>query len=537
MYVASGLPYIVVMFVATDLYKTMGVSNTRIAFWTSLLYLPWVVKALWSPYVDLFSTKRNWILWMQLALGFAFAGVALAMHLPWWFPMTLLLFWIMAFFSATHDISVDGYYMLALDENKQTFFSGIRVTFYRFAMIAGLGFLVMLTGFLLEKTGLETQKISIRSSDGQIFEVYGSSTVKAQNDGIKKTGIVVSLENFDSEIETGIDSLLVKLRLSDWPAGRNEVIVLLGHSEGSKDIFLDGTGRFVFNEDNFAYGQQAVIRIKPNLMRSAEAIFEAKSGNVPLAWALSLSALGLVFILFSVYHRFVIPFPADDIVGSGAKRDSYWEIITSFFRIRGIVPAIFFLLFYRFAEAQLAKMASPFLLDSIENGGLALTLTEKGFVYGTTGVIALVAGGILGGIIAARSGLKKWIWWMALAINIPNLAYVFLAYVQPSDLTVVSVMIAIEQLGYGFGFTAYILFILFLVRDSIHKTAHYAIATGFMALGMMIPGMFSGKVQEMIGYGPFFIYVVICTIPGFMALWFIYHSIDPSFGVKRKQIE
>lgn len=537
MYVASGLPYIVVMFVATDLYKTMGVSNTQIAFWTSLLYLPWVIKALWSPFVDLFSTKRNWILWMQLALGFAFAGIAIVMHLPWWFPLTLGFFWLMAFFSATHDISVDGYYMLALDENRQAFFSGIRVTFYRFAMIAGLGFLVMLTGFILEKTGLETQKISILASEGKISSVSGTSSLSDHDNTNNKTEILVSFEDFDYKMAGGNDSIVVKLRLSEWPAGRNEVIVLLGHSGGSKDIFLVDEGRFVFNENNFKNWKQAVIRVKSDMMRPAEAVFEARSGNVPLAWALSLSSLGFVFIAFSLYHRFVIPFPVEDKAVSGVISNSYREIIISFFRIRGILPAIFFLLLYRFAEAQLAKMASPFLLDSFENGGLSLTLTEKGFVYGTAGVMALVVGGILGGVFAARWGLRKWIWWMAVAINVPNMAYVYLAYFQPSGLTVVSIMIALEQFGYGFGFTAYILFILYLVRNSIHKTAHYAIATGFMALGMMIPGMFSGKIQEMIGYGPFFIYVVICTIPGFVALWFIYRSIDPSFGVKRKQIQ
>jgi PAT family beta-lactamase induction signal transducer AmpG len=537
MYVASGLPYIVVMFVATDLYKTMGVSNTKIAFWTSLLYLPWVVKAFWSPYVDLFSTKRNWILWMQLALGFAFAGIALAMNLPMWFPLTLILFWVMALFSATHDISVDGYYMLALDDNKQAFFTGIRVTFYRFAMIAGLGFLVMLTGFLLEKTGLETQRIAIKAADGKIIELTGSSTQSYKGAVYDKPQILVSWDQLDPEIETGSDSIQLRLRLSDWVDGENEIIVLLGHSDGPMDIFMEGTGRFVFTGNDYSQWQHAVVRVKPNLMHSAETFFEAKSGNVPLAWAISMSVLGLVFILFSIYHRFVIPYPASDIQLAGIQKDSYWEIIVSFFRIRGIFPAIMFLLLYRFAEAQLAKMASPFLLDSIENGGLALSLTEKGFVYGTLGVLALVAGGILGGVIAARSGLKKWIWWMAVAINVPNLAYVYLSYFQPSDLTIVSIMIAIEQFGYGFGFTAYILFILFLVRVSIYKTAHYAIATGFMALGMMIPGMFSGKIQEMIGSGPFFIYVVICTIPAFLALWFVYRSIDPSFGVKRKQIE
>ena len=236
----------------------------------------------------------------------------------------------------------------------------------------------------------------------------------------------------------------------------------------------------------------------------------------------------------SIFHRFVLPYPQTDIKKYKEESSNYLEVLESFFRIKGIIPAIIFLLFYRFAESQLTKIASPFLLDSFENGGMGLSLTQKGFVYGTAGVISLVIGGILGGILASRHGLKKWIWWMALSINIPNLVYVYMAYMQPSDLTIVSFMVGFEQFGYGFGFTAFMLYMLYLVRDSKYKTAHYAFATGFMALGMMLPGMFSGSIQEILGYPHFFIYVLFCTIPGFIALGYIYKEIDPTFGLKEK---
>ena len=209
---------------------------------------------------------------------------------------------------------------------------------------------------------------------------------------------------------------------------------------------------------------------------------------------------------------------------------SYYEIFASFFRQEGILPAVLFMLFYRFSEAQLTKMASPFLLDTREAGGLALSLTEKSFAYGTVGLIALLVGGISGGFLASRHGLKKWIWWMALGINIPNVVYIFMSYTMPSNLYVINSMIAIEQFGYGFGFTGYMLYMLYIAGQGKHETAHFALTTGFMALGMMIPGMISGYIQEMLGYQHFFIYVIMCTIPSFIALYFI--KIDPEFGKK-----
>ena len=190
------------------------------------------------------------------------------------------------------------------------------------------------------------------------------------------------------------------------------------------------------------------------------------------------------------------------------------------------------MLLYRFGEAQLVKLAAPFLLDGKETGGLALSTSEVGFVYGTVGIIALVIGGILGGFVAARHGLKKWLWPMVLAINIPNLVYVYLAYMKPVDLTIIAGSIAFEQFGYGFGFTAYVLFMIY-IADGEYKTSHYAIATGFMALGMMLPGMFSGWLQEMLGYQHFFVWVVVATIPAFIIAKFI--PLDPNFGKKIKQ--
>jgi len=186
---------------------------------------------------------------------------------------------------------------------------------------------------------------------------------------------------------------------------------------------------------------------------------------------------------------------------------------------------------YRLGEAQLAKLAPLFLLDSKSAGGIALSTSEFGFIYGTVGTLFLVIGGILSGVLAARKGLKYWIWWMVLAINLPDLVYVFLAYTQTSNVYLINICIAIEQFGYGFGFTAFLLFLIFISKGD-HKTSHYAIATGFMALGMMIPGMFSGWLQEILGYKLFFMWVCIATIPAFIVTKFI--PLDPEFGKKNE---
>ena len=541
LYFAEGIPYIIVMFVASDMYKTLGVSNTSLAFWTSLLYLPWVIKPLWSPFVDIYSTKRKWIFWMQIILALSLAGVAFALHLPWWYPVTLLFLWGMAFTSATHDIAADGFYMLALTEKKQAFFTGIRSTFYRLAMIAGLGLLVIITGLILDNTGLETKRIEVKAVTQNDF-VFADGKKQLDEFVIKNQ----MAENVKPEIKvfpknvaiplykdsSSVDSINVYFLLTAMPEDEDSVRMTFGQKEGSKDLYLSGQSVFVFTKDNWNKPKMATIKLKHNLKKVDNAFFDAKAGNVSLAWSISIGTLALLFLLLALYHRFLLPHPDKDKPADKESQSSYTEVLASFFRLKGIVPAIAFLLLYRFSESQLTKMASPFLLDSRENGGLALSLTEKGFAYGTIGVLALVIGGILGGLLAAKYGLKKWIWWMALAINLPNAVYIYMSYAQPSNLYTINAMIAVEQFGYGFGFTGYMLYMLYLASKSQYKTAHFAIATGFMALGMMLPGMISGWVQESLGYQHFFIYVILCTIPSFIALWFVNRDLDASFGMK-----
>ena len=408
LYFGQGIPYVVVMMLAVVMYKKMGLSNSDIALYTSWLYLPWVIKPLWSPFVEMFRTKRFWILTMQLLIGAAFALVALTLPTSNFFQITLALFWLMAFSSATHDIAADGFYMLALKEHQQAAFVGVRSTFYRLAMIAGQGGLVYIAGH-----------------------------------------------------------------------------------------------------------------------------FEKTTGDVTQAWSIVFFILAAMFLSLFIYHKFVLPAPASDHATTDSTRpmQQFYSVFIKFIRKKEILSILAFLLLFRFAEAQLVKLAAPFLLDGRESGGLGLTTQGLGVVYGTVGVIALTLGGLLGGYAISRLGLKRMLWTMVMAVNIPNIVYVYLALTMPTDLTIISSAIAIEQFGYGFGFTAYMMFMI-MVADGEHKTAHYALCTGFMALGMMLPGMASGWIQEQLGYTNFFIWICIATIPSFIAAALI--KVRPEFGKRQE---
>lgn len=577
LYFAEGLPYTVVMLLAVVFYQRMGVGNADIALYTSWLYLPWVIKPLWSPLVDIFKTKRFWIITMQLLIGASLGGVVLTIPMPGFFQFTLGFFWLLAFSSATHDIAADGFYLLALSPHDQSWWVGIRSTFYRLAIIVGQGLLIMLAGLIESNTGLPDHDVNIQVKPGIFTEAQIETDYLMGNFGGDAGQILVvppSLELGAMQMEKGrFDSLqavvnywnlnrspgglsnfalaeahkdveavaagnkvgnaaLLYIALTSEPEAE-EAVVTFGHGSGDKSINLVSDTRLVFTKQDWMIPYVALIQLDPKLDYATTGLFEARSGNIRLSWSITFLVLTGLFVIFFVYHRYIIPTPAAD-KGMGVKNMSiffknYIQIFANFFTKEKIWISVTFILLYRFGEAQLVKIAPLFMLDTIESGGLALTTGQYGFIYGTIGVIALTCGGILGGIVAAKQGLKYWIWWMAIAMNIPNAVYWYLSGTQPESILVISSMVAIEQFGYGFGFTAFMLYMI-TVADGEHKTAHYALTTGLMALGMMIPGMFSGWFQELIGYQPFFIWVVVATIPGFLLIKFL--PIDPEFGKK-----
>jgi PAT family beta-lactamase induction signal transducer AmpG len=597
LYYAEGMPYIIVMTVSVIFYKRMGISNTDIALYTSWLYLPWVIKPLWSPLVDLLRTKRFWIITMQLLIGAGLGGVALTIPLPDFFKFTLGFFWLLAFSSATHDIAIDGFYMLGLTRHQQAWYIGFRATFYRFAMITGQGLLIIFAGYLESATGLPPVDIKViavsdeirseqllkqkNESHKDVFiiaepkllkipikeinqshintkidnaekENKGAQTkenVPSKEKGAEKTSqsfldkyVIERIENFlrshfrarekppDVRGNTGV----IQFHLSRKPEQGRKIVLNFSQISGDKSISLLKGNRFTFTEDNWDKPAKAVIQLDHRLKEEAEAVFSVRSGNIPLAWSLTFASICILFFAFFIYHKIFLPFPDSDkptfIENSKAFFYDYLNTLLLFFKKDRIIIIIAFLLFFRFGEAQLVKIASPFLLDAQEVGGLGLTTGQVGFVYGTLGLILLTFGGILGGFLASKHGLKSWIWWMTLAVKLPDIVYVYLASTLPDKFFIVSLCVGLEQFGYGFGFTAYMLYMIH-VADGEHKTAHFAMATGFMALGMMIPGMFSGWLQELIGYKNFFIWVLLATIPGLIILKYI--PLDPEFGKKQ----
>ena len=398
LYFVEGLPYFIVNTISLVMFKDMGMDNGTLALLTSLISIPWVVKPLWSPFVDLVRSKRWWILVMQFVMLAAIGLVAATVRLST-FTLTLILFIVAAFASATHDIAADGFYMLALDEKRQSAFVGIRSTFYRIASVFGQGVLVVMAGLL-----------------------------------------------------------------------------------------------------------------------------EKRMGDIPAAWSVTMVVSAAILALFSVYHLFVLPCPSDDAPAAeqtvGGILRGFGDAFASFFRKKGVWLAIAFMLLYRLPEAFSVKMLFPFFRDPAELGGLGFSTDMYGVVFGTFGVVALLAGGILGGLAAARYGLRKCLWPMALSLALPCAVYLFMSIAQPQSLWVVGACVVFDQFGYGFGFSAYMLYMMHFSQGPL-KTSHYAICTAFMALSMMLPGLVAGYLQQALGYIGFFILVMICCFATFLVTFFV----------------
>ncbi|RYJ52430.1 MFS transporter [Flavobacterium petrolei] len=407
---ASGLPYAIIISVSVIMYKNLGINNEDIGIYTSLLYLPWVIKPLWSPFIDLYSTKRKWFLSMQLLISLAFLIVGLTIPLSNFFVISLAVFWVAAFASASNDVASDGFYMLALEKDQQSFFLGIRSTFYRLSMLTGNGLMVFIAGYL-----------------------------------------------------------------------------------------------------------------------------EQEYGDKQKAWSYTMVVVGVIMTVITVYNYFSTPKTEAKIVDTKTEsvaNKSFAAVFATFFQKKQIGLALAFILLFRLGESQLLKMLTPFLIDPVTAGGMGLTTQDVGVIYGTFGVIALTVGGILGGIVISRDGLGKWMLPMILAMHLPIIGFILLSHFHPGSVLYVYATVIAEQFGYGFGFAAFMMYLIY-VADGESKTSHYSIATGFMALGMMLPGMLSGYIQEYLGYGNFFIWVFLATIPGLILSRFLIFPAE--FGKKSEQ--
>ena len=388
LYFAEALPYMAVMTLSVVMYTTMGLSNTELALYTSWLYLPWVIKPIWSPLIDSIKNERWWILVTQTLIGASLAGVALTLHTALWLKLSLAFFWIMAFASATHDIAADGLYILRLDEREQALYVGWRSTFYRIGSIFCQGGLVVITGML----------------------------------------------------------------------------------EGE-------------------YG-------------------------IPLEWSNTMGLLAVIVIFIALWHSHALPHIHKPSPPNLNLIDTFAATLRALLRKPNLAPSLLFMLLFRLPEAQLAKMTAPFLLRTKEQGGLALDTTTVGFAYGTLGVAGLLGGGIIAGWLVSRHGLKRWWWPMVAAISLPDAVYIYLSLVQPDNIMLIDTCVFIEQFGYGFGFTAYMLYLVYFAKGEM-STSVFSLCTALQALGMMLPGMIAGHIADKYGFANFFIWVMLCTLVTF----------------------
>jgi PAT family beta-lactamase induction signal transducer AmpG len=613
LYFSEGIPYVIVMTMSVVMYKRLGISNTDIALYTSWLYLPWVIKPLWSPFVDITRTKRFWIVAMQFLVSLGLAMVAFSVRGSAFFKWSLFLFWIMAFASSTHDIAADGFYMLSLSKHEQAWWVGLRSTFYRTAMIVGSGLLVVLAGVLESKNGLppleipvqakagapliakwDPTEVKLAAQDGELRVIAQPSPleiglaersaeeakavisqakawnrqhgfVAEDNPAPAKSGaksaswwssqvsgpfgnflasrFPKALSNQAAPVAAAGNLGVIYLSLSkEPPAGRDIAvnfgrkphgIEYIGLGKSDKGFRLQEGERFVFNSMNWNQPAMAVIQLDPKLKSDTGVTFLTSSGNIPVAWSITLFFVAALFLAFSCWHSIMLPRPAADgpVLTHNSLVGEFFATLGSFFQKPGVGLAMAFILLYRFDEAQLVKVISPFLIDTRAAGGLGLTTSQVGVAYGTFGILALTCGGLLGGFAAAKYGLKRMLPIMVCSMYLPKLAFVFLSWTQPSTFLITCGAVAAEQFGYGFGFTAFMLYML-LFADGPHKTAHFAICTGFMALGMMIPGMWSGWVADLVGYRHFFVWVICSALPGLTIALLVNRRVDPEFGKK-----
>ncbi len=427
LYFMEALPYVMVNVLSVILFTDMGLTDTQQAIYTSLFYLPWVIKPLWSPIVDSISTKRKWIIYTQLMCALGLFIIAILISTSFWLISSIVVFWMVAFASASHDIAADGFYIIALDSHRQAQFVGIRSTFYRIGMIFGQGFLVIIAGWI------------------------GNGAP-----------------------------------LGWW----NDATLLIPNAEKS------------------------------------------------MSWSITFAFTAIIALFLALYHKKALPIMEknkiydNSYVKNNVLVETIHEFINTikiFFSKKQVWTALLFMLLFRFPEAQLVKIAQPFMLNPISEGGLELAKESVGFAYGTIGVVGLLLGGILGGFAVARDGLKKWIWPMVVAISIPDAVYIYLSITQITNLWVINFCVFVEQFGYGFGFTAYMMYLIYFARGE-NSTSVYALCTAFMALGMMIPGMFAGWLSDLLGYKLFFIWVLIATVITFYVTSLL--KIDPNYGKK-----
>ena len=417
LYFAMGLPFVVLNMVYAMMFKNLSISNTEMAFWTSLIMMPWTIKPLWSPVLELYKTKKFFVIVTQILTGCLFGLVVLALQLPNFFAVIIAISAVIALSGATHDIAADGVYMSALSKEEQAMYIGWQGAFYNIAKLAATGGLVALSGIL--------------------------------------------------------------------------ITMFTGDTAG---------------------------------MSEAEAAAAAHQGTV-YAWMSIMAVIAVFMVLIGIYHIFILPAdkPKENAQSRslGEVMSETMEMFVDLFRKRHIIYYICFIIIYRFAEGFVMKIVPAFLVDDRAKGGLGLSNELTGYLYGGFGSAAFVIGSILAGYYISHNGLQKSLFKLCCVFNFPFVAYTFLAIYQPVDTLVIGGAIVVEYFGYGFGFAGLTLFMMQQIAPGKYQMAHYAFASGIMNLGVMLPGMLSGYISDVLGYQSFFTFVLVCIIPSLLITWFV----------------
>ena len=553
LYFAEGVPYIIVTTVSILIFKQLGMNNSDVARFTSFLMFPWAIKPLWTPIVDLYRSKKWWVVTMQLAMAAAFLLAVFAMPFTAATRSLLAIFSVLALLSATHDAAADGIYVVSLKPNLQAFFTGIRGTFYRIAMITAQGGVVLLAGLVQQHTSLRPLEFSLEIKNAAVQPVelaneffivstakcaLGSSDAKHLDPMIADYNADPSAEKLARITAAAQNVPLAFITLRDTGnSDRRQLALVRTADSRDKDVSFVGAERLLFTRDTLDLPRLARITAVANGADGSITSFRVDSGNFIVAWMVALGVLSGLYALLAVYHFFALPSDAGSASGvtdMGKFYREFAQAFVSFFTKRNVVVALIFILLFRFGESQLLKIGSTFMIDPVSKGGLGLSNSEYGAIYGVVGISCLLIGGIAGGWALSRQGLRFWMLPMALALNIPDSVYVLMAHCQPVDRFPVYLSVAVEQFGYGFGFSAYMMFMVWFASDSgKFATSHFAIMTGLQAIGLMVPGFYSGDIQENIcggDYFHFFVWVMIATLVSFAATVAAMRVIPKDYG-------
>jgi PAT family beta-lactamase induction signal transducer AmpG len=469
LYVMQAIPATVVREVATLLYKDLGIPNARIALWVSLLGLPWMLKLFWGPVVDLNLTRRRWVLSAQAVIIAALAGLAVVLHLPAFFPISLTILFLMAVASATHDIALDGLYLLALTKSQQAGFVGVQSACFRAGRLLCTGGLVFLAG-VLQQTGAS---------------IVGSWTIV----------IVVVLGLY------GSGSLYARLFLprlaTDVPAADISSAENCGNLFRTLLVVLGGVS---------LYGILAGgLRLSGNVIGLA-------------AWRLDPAEIRWNAGMLIAGAALLVPIVAG--IRRSLRGTVMADTFVSFARQPRFGAVLAFVLFYRFGEAMVTLVAPLFMRDARAGGGMGLSVAEVGVINGVAGIGGIILGGIAGGTIISRYGLRRSFWPLVVCMHAPNLLYVWAAYIHPPTWTMYGVAF-VDQFGYGFGFAGYSVYLMYVAQHGQYRTSHFAIATGLGSLCIALAGILSSVLQSVVSYRGFFVAVCVCTIPGMLTLLII----------------